>query len=144
MDLLTIFPQQTAVEVHLQFAGPQKTSLRRPIDVTPPEDRPDPREQFAKQKRLGHIIVRPRLESLYFVVLMIAYGDHQNTDARSNLSNAAAALNAADPRHVDVQKHQIYRPLLDRPQRGFSIAGLFRRISNGAQRGPEDLSHNGL
>ena len=74
---------------------------------SPPDERPHPREDFFHVKRLGHVVVRARVDAGHLVAPAVAGGQDQHGH---RARRAAPALQHADAVHLgqaDVEDHGV-------------------------------------
>src|SRR5688572_10033570 len=78
------------------------------LGLAAPDDRPDPRQQLAREERLGDVVVDSRLQTHDAVLLAHAAGQHDDRDARGARIGAQAPReqHARRLRQHPVQHHQ--------------------------------------
>ena len=99
----------------------------------PPQDRIDPRHQFARAERLGDVIVAADLEAEDAINLLVAGRQKQDRRIRG-LADLPADLQAVHLRHADIEHDQLVDAAVEQPQRFLAVlrggdrhAGLFER-----------------
>ncbi len=106
-----------------------------PAGADAAQHRLDAREQLARRKRLGDVVVGAALETAHFVLLLGARGQHDDRDLLGVLGalQGAGELQAAHVRQHPIDQHQV-RPHVDDPgARLAAILGLTHIVAGAAQ-----------
>ena len=100
-DLMPLEVDAQAVELRLLDAGR--------LGCATTKDRPDPQEQLAHAKGLGHVVVGPELEADDAIDLLTARADHDDGDLAGPLGHPqrAAHLRARHVRQHPVEQHEV-------------------------------------
>ena len=87
--------------------------VRTPLRST--QDGPHAPEQLSDRERLGHVVVRPRVESLNAAALLAFRAEHQDRRRQALAANLPTHLIAAHSRKQQVEDDEIGLALLHQP-----------------------------
>lgn len=99
--LVRVHSDQSRAEVHPDAA--RFEHLRHPAA----QQRADPREQFGEPERLGHVIVRARVEADDEIDLVGARGEHQHRQFGAARAQSAAHFQPVHPGQPEIEHEQV-------------------------------------
>jgi hypothetical protein len=105
------------------------------------KERSQPRLQLADVKRLDHVVIRARVQSVDPVGDRIARRQDQDRHAVAEAAQAPADLQAIHARQADVQHHRVRDGVNDRLERLLAVLGHLHLIPAERQRAAHGLAH---
>ena len=109
----------------------------------PAHQRPDAGEQLAALERLDQIVVGAAVEALDAVLGVGARGEDQDRDVALG-ADAAADLDAVEPRQAEVEHDEVGDELLGGVERLHAVGGRAHLVALLAQRAPQHVGDLGV
>ena len=123
---------------HIDLEVPDVQDLRR-LGLPLTQARPDASHELGGLERLGHVVVRTRLEAAHHIRRVRLGREHHDRHVRLG-SDELADLDAVDAGEHEVQQHQIGALAVERGQCGGAVCGERRLEAVVAQ---DDADHLG-
>jgi mitochondrial fission protein ELM1 len=87
-----------------------------------------PRQKLAQVKRLGQVVVGPRIQQRHYRLFIVASGHHQNRRALARLPDTAQQLHSIHLRQHQIKQHNIVFAGLRQKKSLLTIVGNIHRV----------------